>query len=148
MKIFNDYVKNPKLNNMVDKDTRVYISSIKLSVLDADSPIKLGGPIQVCPLITKLTYNLNGFLDNMDLRIVYDTTAYGYYDQMRGNTYVPTCRLIIQDEVNIKLEGLEVDVRRKLANAPKFEVPCTLYAQYKLGRWDGKVAFGMEEQDT
>jgi hypothetical protein len=53
-----------------------------------------------------------------------------------------TCRLIIEDEVNIKLEGLEVDVRRKLANALKFEVPYAKYMpQYKLGRWDGKVAF-------
>ena len=53
-----------------------------------------------------------------------------------------SCRLIIEDEVNIKLEGLEVDVRRKLSNALKFEVPYARYMpQYKLGRWDGKVAF-------
>ena len=53
-----------------------------------------------------------------------------------------SCRLIIEDEVNIKLEGLEVDVRRKVANALKFEVPYARYMpQYKLGRWDGKVAF-------
>ena len=53
-----------------------------------------------------------------------------------------TCKLVIEDEVNIKLEGLEVDVRRKLANALKFEVPYARYMpQYKLGRWDGKVAF-------
>ena len=53
-----------------------------------------------------------------------------------------TCKLIIEDEVNIKIEGLEVDVRRKLANALKFEVPYARYMpQYKLGRWDGKVAF-------
>jgi superfamily II DNA or RNA helicase len=52
------------------------------------------------------------------------------------------CKLIIEDEVNIKLEGLPVDVRRKLANALKFEVPYARYMpQYKLGRWDGKVAF-------
>ena len=53
-----------------------------------------------------------------------------------------SCKLIIEDEVNIKLEGLEVDVRRKLANALKFEVPYAKHMpQYKLGRWDGKVAF-------
>ncbi len=53
-----------------------------------------------------------------------------------------SCRLIIEDEVNIKLEGLEVDVRRKIANALKFEVPYAKHMpQYKLGRWDGKVAF-------
>ena len=53
-----------------------------------------------------------------------------------------SCKLIIEDEVNIKLEGLDVDVRRKLANSLKFEVPYAKYMpQYKLGRWDGKVAF-------
>jgi len=52
------------------------------------------------------------------------------------------CKLIIEDEVNIKLEGLDVDVRRKVSNALKFEVPYAKYMpQYKLGRWDGKVAF-------
>jgi len=55
---------------------------------------------------------------------------------------MPTCKLIIEDEVNIKLEGLDVDVRRKVSNALKFEVPYARYMpQYKLGRWDGKVAF-------
>ena len=53
-----------------------------------------------------------------------------------------SCKLIIEDEVNIKLEGLPVETRRKLANALKFEVPYARYMpQYKLGRWDGKVAF-------
>ena len=53
-----------------------------------------------------------------------------------------TCKLIIEDEVNIKIEGLDVDVRRQLANALKFEVPYAKHMpQYKLGRWDGKVAF-------
>ena len=53
-----------------------------------------------------------------------------------------SCKLIIEDEVNIKLEGVDVDVRRKLSNALKFEVPYARHMpQYKLGRWDGKVAF-------
>jgi len=53
-----------------------------------------------------------------------------------------SCKLIIEDEVNIKIEGLNVDIRRKLSNALKFEVPYARYMpQYKLGRWDGKVAF-------
>ena len=53
-----------------------------------------------------------------------------------------TCRIVIQDEVNVKLEGLPVDVRRKIANRLKFEVPYARYMpQYKLGRWDGKVNF-------
>ena len=53
-----------------------------------------------------------------------------------------TCKLIIEDEVNFKLEGVDVDVRRQLSNALKFEVPYAKHMpQYKLGRWDGKVAF-------
>lgn len=53
-----------------------------------------------------------------------------------------SCKLIVEDEVNIKLEGLEVAIRRKIANALKFEIPYARYMpQYKLGRWDGKIAF-------
>jgi hypothetical protein len=51
-------------------------------------------------------------------------------------------KLIIQDEVNIKFEGLPVDVRRKLANSLKFVLPYARHMpQYKLGRWDGTVGF-------
>ena len=50
--------------------------------------------------------------------------------------------IIIRDEVNIKLEGLELDVRRALVNAFKYDIP---YARYlpavRLGRWDGKVSY-------
>jgi superfamily II DNA or RNA helicase len=53
-----------------------------------------------------------------------------------------SCKLIIEDEGNIKLEGLDVDMRRKISSALKFEVPYAKHMpQYKLGRWDGKVAF-------
>jgi superfamily II DNA or RNA helicase len=53
-----------------------------------------------------------------------------------------SCRIIVEDEVNVKLEGLPVEIRRKISNALKFEVPYARYMpQYKLGRWDGKVAF-------
>ena len=53
-----------------------------------------------------------------------------------------SCKLIIEDEVNIKIEGLDVNVRRKLSNRLKYEVPYARHTpQYKLGRWDGKVAF-------
>jgi len=52
------------------------------------------------------------------------------------------CKIIINDEVNVKIEGLPVDVRRKIANKLKFSVPYARYLpQYKLGRWDGKVGF-------
>lgn len=51
-------------------------------------------------------------------------------------------KLIIEDEVNIKIDGLSVDIRRKLSNALKFDVPYARHMpQYKLGRWDGKVGF-------
>jgi superfamily II DNA or RNA helicase len=53
-----------------------------------------------------------------------------------------TCRIVLQDEVNLKIEGLDVDVRRKIANKLKFQVPYARYLpQYKLGRWDGTVGF-------
>lgn len=53
-----------------------------------------------------------------------------------------SCRLIIQDEVNIKVENLSVDIRRKLANRLKYEIPYARHTpQYKLGRWDGMMGF-------
>jgi len=52
------------------------------------------------------------------------------------------CKLIIEDEVNIRFEGLSVDIRRKLTNALKFAVPYARHTpHYKLGRWDGTVSF-------
>lgn len=51
-------------------------------------------------------------------------------------------KLVIEDEVNIKFEGLPVDVRRKLSNSLKFFLPHARHMpQYKLGRWDGTVGF-------
>ena len=53
-----------------------------------------------------------------------------------------SCKLIIRDEVNIKFEGLPVEVRRKISNALKFELPYARHMpQYKLGRWDGTTTF-------
>jgi len=50
--------------------------------------------------------------------------------------------IVIRDEVNIKLDGLDLDARRALVNAFKYDVP---YARYlpavRLGRWDGKVSY-------
>jgi superfamily II DNA or RNA helicase len=52
------------------------------------------------------------------------------------------CKLIIKDEVNIKLEGLPVEVRRKIVNALKFILPYARHMPaYKLGRWDGSKTF-------
>ena len=48
----------------------------------------------------------------------------------------------VKDEVNCKIEGLDLDTRRKLSNLFSYEIP---YARYlpavRLGRWNGKKAF-------
>jgi superfamily II DNA or RNA helicase len=52
------------------------------------------------------------------------------------------CTITIKDEVNIKLEGLELDVRRALVTAFKYDVPGARYLPaVRLGRWDGKVSY-------
>lgn len=52
------------------------------------------------------------------------------------------CRLIIKDEVNVKLEGLDLGLRKTLSNKFKYEIPGVRYSpSVRLGRWDGKVAF-------
>jgi superfamily II DNA or RNA helicase len=58
---------------------------------------------------------------------------------------MPSCKLVIRDEVNIKLEGLSIEIRRKLVNKFKYEVGYARYhPAFKLGRWDGMVTlFGM-----
>jgi superfamily II DNA or RNA helicase len=58
---------------------------------------------------------------------------------------MPSCKLIIQDEVNIKLDGLPVEIRRKLSNTFKYEDPTARYRPaYRLGRWDGSITlFGL-----
>ena len=52
------------------------------------------------------------------------------------------CTIQINDEVNIKIEGLDLDARRALVNRFKYDIP---YARYlpavRLGRWDGKASF-------
>ena len=53
-----------------------------------------------------------------------------------------TATLIVKDEVNVKIEGLDLNTRKKLVNQFKYDVP---YARYlpavRLGRWDGKVSY-------
>jgi superfamily II DNA or RNA helicase len=50
--------------------------------------------------------------------------------------------LKIKDEVNVKIEGLDLDVRKKLVNTFKYENPAARYLPaVRLGRWDGKVAY-------
>lgn len=53
-----------------------------------------------------------------------------------------TARLIIKDEVNVKIEGLDLHERKHLSNKFKYEIPGARYQPaVRLGRWDGKVAF-------
>ena len=52
------------------------------------------------------------------------------------------CKLIIRDEVNIKVDGLAVETRRKIANKLKYDLPYARHMPaYKLGRWDGTKSF-------
>lgn len=52
------------------------------------------------------------------------------------------CTIVIKDEVNIKIEGLDLDVRKRLSNQFKYRIPYAIHMpSYKLGRWDGCVAF-------
>ena len=53
-----------------------------------------------------------------------------------------SCKLVIKDEVNVKFEGLNLDMRKHLSNKFKYEIPYARYLPaYKLGRWDGTVSF-------
>ena len=55
---------------------------------------------------------------------------------------MPSCKLILRDEVNCKLENLDLDMRKRLVKKFKYEIP---YARHlpavRLGRWDGCSAF-------
>ena len=55
---------------------------------------------------------------------------------------MPHCNIIIKDEVNVKLDGLDLVTRRKLTNKFKYEIPGARFMPaVKLGRWDGTVSF-------
>ena len=55
---------------------------------------------------------------------------------------MPSCKIIIKDEVNIKIENLDLDSRKALVKKFKYEDPTARYRPaYKLGRWDGTVSF-------
>ena len=50
--------------------------------------------------------------------------------------------LTIKDEVNLKIEGLELTERKHLSNKFKYDIPGARYLPaVRLGRWDGKKAF-------
>jgi len=52
------------------------------------------------------------------------------------------CKIILKDEVNCKVEGLDLQTRRKCEQKLKFFLPYARHVPaYKLGRWDGCVGF-------
>jgi len=53
-----------------------------------------------------------------------------------------TAKIIIKDEVNCKIEGLELDCRRALMKKFEHEIPGARYLPaVRLGRWNGKVSY-------
>lgn len=55
---------------------------------------------------------------------------------------MPSCKIIIKDEVNVKIENLDLDARKALVKKFKYEDPTARYRPaYKLGRWDGSISF-------
>lgn len=52
------------------------------------------------------------------------------------------CKLIIRDEVNVKIEGLELAERKALMKLFEYEKPGARYLpSVRLGRWNGKVSY-------
>jgi superfamily II DNA or RNA helicase len=53
-----------------------------------------------------------------------------------------TCKVIIKDEVNVKIENLDLDIRKALVKKFKYEDPTARFRpSFKLGRWDGSISF-------
>lgn len=53
-----------------------------------------------------------------------------------------SCKIVIKDEVNAKIENLDLDTRKALVKKFKYEDPTARFRpSYKLGRWDGAVSF-------
>lgn len=53
-----------------------------------------------------------------------------------------TARIIIKDEINVKIEGLDLDTRKELVKKFKyFDQKARYLPAYRLGRWDGCVSF-------
>ena len=46
-----------------------------------------------------------------------------------------TATIIIRDEVNVKIEGLELDARRALVNAFKYDVPGQFVKAIDQANW-------------
>jgi superfamily II DNA or RNA helicase len=55
---------------------------------------------------------------------------------------IKLCNIVIEDETNIKLEGLDLPTRKACAGAVKYFLPHARYSPaFKLGRWDGTQSF-------
>ena len=52
------------------------------------------------------------------------------------------CKVIVKDEVNVKLEGLDLGDRKTLMKMFEYEIPGARYLPaVRLGRWNGKVSY-------
>jgi len=52
------------------------------------------------------------------------------------------CKLIIKDEVNVKIEGLDLSERKALMKKFEYEKPGARFLpSVRLGRWNGKISF-------
>ena len=52
------------------------------------------------------------------------------------------CKLVIRDEVNVKLEGLELGDRKTLMKMFEYDIPGARYLPaVRLGRWNGKASY-------
>lgn len=52
------------------------------------------------------------------------------------------CKLLIKDEVNVKLEGLDLGDRKTLMKMFEYEKPGARYLpSVRLGRWNGKISY-------
>jgi superfamily II DNA or RNA helicase len=55
---------------------------------------------------------------------------------------MPIAKIIVKDEVNVKIEGLHLDDRKALVKQFEYEIPGARYIpSVKLGRWNGKVSY-------
>ena len=55
---------------------------------------------------------------------------------------MPSCKVIIKDEINVKIENLDLDTRKALVRKFKYEDPTARFRpSFKLGRWDGTISF-------
>ena len=52
------------------------------------------------------------------------------------------CKIIVKDEVNVKIEGLELSERKALMKMFEYEIPGARYLPaVRLGRWNGKISY-------